>query len=54
MYRLFKEGRPGAYPTVFAVVFLCTVSAFAQRRGAQAPDADQFRFRFVGPLAGEC
>ncbi len=32
---------------------LLTVSfAFAQRRGAQADAGDAFRFRFVGPLAG--
>ncbi|HLH40551.1 MAG TPA: hypothetical protein VKX39_15475 [Bryobacteraceae bacterium] len=34
-------------------VLLFTVSfAFAQRRGAQADAGDAFRFRFVGPLAG--
>src|SRR5271155_4341615 len=33
-------------------LFLCAVTALAQRRGAPPVDADQFRFRFVGPLAG--
>src|ERR1035437_7487015 len=33
-------------------IFLCAVTAVAQRRGAPPADADQFRFRFVGPLAG--
>jgi photosystem II stability/assembly factor-like uncharacterized protein len=32
--------------------FLTAVTAHAQRRGRGAEDADAFRFRFVGPLAG--
>src|SRR5580698_253997 len=41
----------GMYRTSVAI-FLCAVTALAQRRGAPPTDADQFRFRFVGPLAG--
>ena len=34
-----------------AFFVLCALTAVAQRRGAPV-DVDQFRFRFVGPLAG--
>src|SRR5580698_9353826 len=54
MNRSFKGGRPGAYPTaaVVAAVLLFSATAFAQRRGGPAANVDEFRFRFVGPLAG--
>src|ERR1700689_3830966 len=35
-----------------AALLLCAVTAFAQRGRGLAQEADQFRFRFVGPLAG--
>src|SRR5579863_9025608 len=36
----------------YLAVFFSITLAFAQRRGAQADGGDAFRFRFVGPLAG--
>ena len=37
--------------TLFALL-LTVVTAYAQRRGRGPEDVDAFRFRFVGPLAG--
>ena len=37
--------------TLFALL-LTVVTAYAQRRGRGSEDVDAFRFRFVGPLAG--
>ncbi len=40
------------YRRLIFAILLCTLTAIAQRRGGPAADVNQFRFRFVGPLAG--
>src|SRR5260370_15628048 len=40
------------YRRLVSALFLCSLSAIAQRRGGQNANVDEFRFRFAGPLAG--
>ena len=40
------------YRRLVSAILFCAVTALAQRRGGQNANVDEFRFRFVGPLAG--